>query len=111
MCSILLNLFIYSFIYLFIYLSSFRWLTQYASLCALLQDSENWTIKTRHATRITAAEMKYMRITAGYTWTDHKTNTEIAKELNTAPVLDKIQDYKRNCTQHVNRMIVIDCTG
>jgi len=25
--------------------------------------------------------MKYMRITAGYTWTDHKTNTQIAKEL------------------------------
>jgi hypothetical protein len=23
-----------------------------------------------------------MRITAGYTWTHHKTNTEIAKELN-----------------------------
>jgi hypothetical protein len=29
-------------------------------------------IKARDATRITAAEMKYMRITAGYTWTDHK---------------------------------------
>jgi hypothetical protein len=26
--------------------------------------------------------MKYMRRTAGYTWTDYKTNTEIAKELN-----------------------------
>jgi hypothetical protein len=48
--------------------------------------------------------MKYMRITAGYTWTDHKTNTEVAKELNITPVLDKIQDYKRNWIQHVNRM-------
>jgi hypothetical protein len=37
-----------------------------------------------------------MRRAAGYTWTDHKTNTEIAKELNITPVLDKIQDYKRN---------------
>jgi hypothetical protein len=26
-----------------------------------------------------------MRRTAGYTWTDHKTNTEIAKELNITP--------------------------
>jgi hypothetical protein len=43
-----------------------------------------------------------MRRTAGYTWTDHKTNTEIAKELNMTPVLDKIQDYKRNWIQHVN---------
>jgi hypothetical protein len=47
--------------------------------------------------------MKYMRRSAGYTWTDHKTNTDIAKELNITPVLDKIQSYKRNCT-HVNRM-------
>jgi len=25
--------------------------------------------------------MKYMRRTAGYTWTDYKTNAQIAKEL------------------------------
>jgi hypothetical protein len=36
--------------------------------------------------------MKYMRRTAGYTWTDHKTNTEMEKELNITPVSDKIQD-------------------
>jgi hypothetical protein len=53
--------------------------------------------------RITAAEMKYTRKTAGYTWTDHKTNTETAKELNITAVLDTIQDYKRNWI-HVNRM-------
>jgi hypothetical protein len=45
-----------------------------------------------------------MRRTVGYTWTDHKTNKEIAKELNITPVLGKIQDYKRNWIQHVNRM-------
>jgi hypothetical protein len=60
-------------------------------------------MKAREA-RITAAEMKYMIITAEYTWTDHKTNTQTAKELNITPVLDKIQDYKRNWIQHVNRM-------
>jgi hypothetical protein len=65
---------------------------------------KNWTNKARDTRRITATEMKYMRITAGYTWTDHKTNTEIAKELNITPVLDKIQDYKRNWIQRVNRM-------
>jgi len=32
-----------------------------------LQGSENWTIKGRDTRRITAAEMKYMRETAGYT--------------------------------------------
>jgi ABC-type ATPase involved in cell division len=47
------------------------------------------------ATRIRAAEMKYLRRTAGYAWTDHKTNTDIAKELNIAQILDKIQDHSR----------------
>jgi hypothetical protein len=64
------------------------------ALTTLLYESENLTIKVRDATRTTTAEMKYMRRTAGYTSTDHKTNTEIAKELNITPVLDKIQDYK-----------------
>jgi hypothetical protein len=30
-----------------------------------------------------------MRITAGYTWKDCKTNTEITKEVNITPVLEK----------------------
>jgi len=32
----------------------------------------------------------------GYTWTNYKTITDIAKELNIAPVLDKIQEYRKN---------------
>jgi hypothetical protein len=60
------------------------------ALPALLYRSENWTNKASDATGTTAAQMKYMRITAGYTWTDHKTNTEIAKELIITPVFDKI---------------------
>jgi hypothetical protein len=47
----------------------------------LLYDSENWIIKAKDSTRITAAEMEYMRRTEGYTWTDHKTNTMTAKQL------------------------------
>jgi len=39
---------------------------------------------------MTAAEMKYMRITAGFTWTDYKTNAQIAKELTITPILDKL---------------------
>jgi hypothetical protein len=48
--------------------------------------------------------MKYMRRTAGYIWTDYKTNTQIAKELKIALILDKLLEYKRNWIQHVNRM-------
>jgi len=55
----------------------------------LLYGSETWTIKARDARRITAAEMKYMR-TAGHTWTDYKTNTQITKELKITPILDKL---------------------
>jgi len=69
----------------------------------LLYGSETWTIKTRDARRITAAEMKYMRRTAGYTWTDYKTNAQIAKEPKKTPILDKILKYKRRWIQHINR--------
>jgi len=50
------------------------------ALPVLLYGSETWTIKARDTRRITAAEMKYMRRTAGYTWTDYETNTQITKE-------------------------------
>jgi hypothetical protein len=37
------------------------------ALPVLLCGSETWTIKARDARRISTAEMKYMRKTAGYT--------------------------------------------
>jgi hypothetical protein len=40
------------------------------ALPVLLYGSETWTIKAKDTRRITAAEMKYMRRTAGYIWTD-----------------------------------------
>jgi hypothetical protein len=70
----------------------------------LLYGSETWTIKARDARRISAAEMKYMRRTAGYNWTDQKTNTQIAKELKITPILGKLLEYKRNWIQYVNKM-------
>jgi len=44
-----------------------------------------WTSKASDARRITAAEMKYMGRTAGYTWTDTQnkcTNCKGAKKLH-----------------------------
>ena len=70
----------------------------------MLYGSETWTIKARDARRLTAADMKYLRRTAGYTWTDYKTNTQITKEVKITPILDKLLEYKRNWIQHVNRM-------
>jgi hypothetical protein len=74
------------------------------ALPVLLYGSETWTIKARDAGRISAAEMKYMRRTAGYTWTDYKTNTQIVKELKITSILYKVLEYKRNWIQHVSRM-------
>ena len=62
----------------------------------MLYGSETWTIKAKDARRITAAETKYMRRTAGYTWAAYKTNSHIAKELEITQVLDKLLEYKRN---------------
>jgi len=74
------------------------------ALPVLLYGSETWTIKARDARRITAAEVKYMRRTAGYIRTDYKTNAQTAKELKRTPILDKLLEYRRNWIQHVNRM-------
>jgi len=48
--------------------------------------------------------MNYLRRIAGYTWTDYKTNTHIAKELKITPILDKSLEYKRKWIKCVNRM-------
>jgi hypothetical protein len=48
--------------------------------------------------------MKYVRRTAGYTWTDYKTNAQIAKELKIIQILDELMECKRSWMQHVNRM-------
>ena len=66
--------------------------------------SETWTVKAREARRITVAEMEHMRITTGYTRTDYRTNTQIAKKLKITQILDKLLEYKRKWIEHVNRM-------
>jgi hypothetical protein len=48
--------------------------------------------------------MKYMRRTAGYIWTNYKTNAQIAKELKITPILHKLLEYKRIWIQHAKRM-------
>jgi hypothetical protein len=74
------------------------------TLPVFLYGSETWTIKARDAIRMSAAEMKYVRRTAVYTWKDYKTNTQFAKQLKITPILDKLLEYKRNWIHHVNRM-------
>ena len=65
------------------------------ALPVLLYGSETWTFKARDARRITAAEVKYMRRTAGHIWTDYKTNAQISKQLKITPTLEKVLKYKK----------------
>jgi hypothetical protein len=51
------------------------------ALLVLLYSSDSWTIKAIDKARLISAEMKFMRRTAGYIWSDFKQNTEIL-ELN-----------------------------
>lgn len=71
--------------------------------CQLPYTVVNWTITARVTRRITEAEMKNKKKTAGYNWTDYKTNIENAKILTVSPILDIIRDYRRNGI-HLNRM-------
>jgi len=54
--------------------------------------------------RIEEAEMKLLRLLAGYTLYDHKTNDYISRELRITGILDKLDEYRRNWLPHLQRM-------
>jgi len=73
-------------------------------LPTFLYGSENWTLTALQRRRIAAAEMKLFRPLAGYTLYDHKTKDNIRRELQITGILDKIDEYRRNWFQHLQRM-------
>jgi len=66
--------------------------------------SENWTLTAPQRRKIEAAEMKLLRPLAGYTLHDHKTNDYIHRELQITGILGKIDEYRQNWFQHLQRM-------
>ena len=54
--------------------------------------------------RIEAAEMKLLRRLAGYSLYDHTTNDYIRRELQITGIIDKIDEYRQNRFQHLQRM-------
>jgi hypothetical protein len=66
---------------------------------ALFYVCETWVIREQDKSRITSAEVKFMR-TAKYTQKDYKTNEDILSAFANNPVLKKIQDH-RNKLIHV----------
>jgi hypothetical protein len=73
-------------------------------LPTFLYGSENWTLTASQRRRIEAAEMKLLRPLAGHTLYDHKTNDYIRSELQITGTLDKIDEYRRNWLQHLQRI-------
>jgi len=73
-------------------------------LPTFLYGSENWTLTALQRRKIEAAEMKLLRPLAGYTLYDHKSNDYIRRELQITDILDKIDEYRRNWFQHLQRM-------
>ena len=60
------------------------------TLSVLLYSSEWWAIKAKTKSRIDVAEMKCMRKSLAYNWTEYKTNTAELYELNIIAVIEKI---------------------
>jgi hypothetical protein len=67
----------------------------------LLYGSETGTVIARDSSTITAAELKYVRRTAGYIWIDYITSKQIAMEIKKTPILKKLLEY--NWIQHINK--------
>ena len=65
------------------------------ALPTLFYGSENWTLTKGQASRIQAAEMRFLRHLAGYIPHDHRRNTYIWQELNVMSILYRIDVYKR----------------
>jgi hypothetical protein len=74
------------------------------ALPVLLYGNKSWTIKAKDKASLISAEMKFMRRTAGYIWSDFRQNIEILKELKVTPIQNKISNYKTDGRDHVNRM-------
>jgi hypothetical protein len=66
--------------------------------------SEAWTIKKTGEKLLKASEMKFMRITAGYTLFDHERSEDILKELQIEPVITHVQNHRANWRNHVRRI-------
>jgi len=66
--------------------------------------SENWNLKALQRRRIESAEMKLLRPLAGQTLYGNKTNDYILRELRITDILDKIDEYRQNWFQHLQRM-------
>jgi hypothetical protein len=72
----------------------------------LTYGSEAWTIRKADERRVTTAEMRFMRQTAGCSLLELQRNEDILKELNIDPIVCYMQQYRTQWgkKKHVERM-------
>jgi hypothetical protein len=70
----------------------------------LTYGSDAWAIRRADEKGLQAAEMKFMRKTAGFTILDHKRNEELLENLKVEPVSKFIQNYRANWKDHSERI-------
>jgi hypothetical protein len=56
--------------------------------------SENWTINRSDKKKIESAEMKFLRLVAGYTLLDQNRSTDIRSELKILNLTERIEKQK-----------------
>lgn len=70
----------------------------------ILYGSESWILRRKDESKITAAEMRFLRSVEGVSRSDRIPNDEIRQRLEISAILDKINKNKENWKNHVNRM-------
>ncbi|KAJ4438692.1 hypothetical protein ANN_14639 [Periplaneta americana] len=74
------------------------------ALPVLAYGSEAWTLRKCDERRLTTAEMRFMRKTAGYSLLDHHRNVEILKKLKIDSTVHYLQQYRLQWQTHAKRM-------
>ena len=72
-------------------------------LPTLLYGSESWKILSKHESRITSTEMKYLRKCIGKTRRDRIRNCQIRNTLNQEPAIKRIETNALRLFGHINR--------
>lgn len=65
---------------------------------------EIWSPNQRDLRRVEAAEMRFLRSTAGVTLRDKKRSTEIRETLRVTPILEKITTYREKWKEKIGKM-------
>ena len=70
----------------------------------LLYGCEFWTLTRKEERTIEAAEMRFLRSVAGCKLLDKRKSEDIRNELNIFKLMDKIEQYRNDWREHVQRM-------